>query len=131
MKPKVAAAIITENDGEPIEAIGQVHGVAGADDDEGAEEDIEPAEIDERALEEGNGERGRKRLLTRMHDRGGGGHGGEGFDHDLNASAKTFRRLLGDFQVVVVEADGAVDQCEQQHDRRTYSPDCPTTARRQ
>ena len=29
---------------------------------------------------------------------------------------KTFRRLLGDFQVVVVEADGAVDQCEQQHD---------------
>ena len=50
-----------------------------------------------------------------LHDRGGGGQRGDGFDQDLDASARTFRRLPGDFQVVVVEADGAIDQCEQQH----------------
>src|SRR5262245_39787750 len=103
-------------DGEPIEAIGQVHGVAGADDDERAEDDIQPTEIDERALEKGNSERGCERLLASMHDRGGGGHGSEGFDHDLDASAETFGRLLGDFQIVVVEADGAIDQGAQQND---------------
>ena len=34
------------HDGEPVEPVGQVHRVAGADDDEGAEHDEEPAEVD-------------------------------------------------------------------------------------
>src|ERR1700688_3511800 len=39
------------SDCEPVETVGQVHGVAGADDDEAAEEQEEPAQRQGRALE--------------------------------------------------------------------------------
>ncbi len=104
------------HDGEAVEAVGQVHGVAGADDDEGAERNEQPAEIDQHALEEGNGERGRERLLADIDDDGGGDHGGGGLDDDLDAAAEAFGRLLGHFEIVVVETDGAIDEGEQQHD---------------
>ena len=53
------------HDGQAVETVGQVHRIAGADNDEGAEGNEQPAEIDQHALEEGNGERGRQRLLAR------------------------------------------------------------------
>ena len=75
----------------------------------------QPAEIDQHALEERNGERGGERLLADMDDDGSGDHGGGGFDDDLDAAAEAFRRLPGHFQIIVVEADGAIDEGEQQH----------------
>ena len=41
------------NDGKPIEPIGKIHRVAGTDNDEGAEQDEEPAEVDHQLLEKG------------------------------------------------------------------------------
>ena len=38
---------------QPVQAVGQVHGIAEGDDDEGAEGDIGPAQIDHRPLDEG------------------------------------------------------------------------------
>ena len=49
------------HDGEAVEAVGEVHRIAGADDDEGAEDHEEPAEIEHHVLEEGNRERRRGR----------------------------------------------------------------------
>ncbi len=46
------------HDGEAVEAVREVHGVARCHDDEGAEQDEEPAEIDQQVLEEGEGEGG-------------------------------------------------------------------------
>src|SRR6202030_4131973 len=54
------------HDGEPVEAIGEVHCVAGADDDEGAEGDEEPAQVDDQLLEEREGQRGRERHAPEM-----------------------------------------------------------------
>ena len=44
MKPKLSRRDHDRHDGEPVEAVGQVHRIAGADDDEAAEQDEEPAE---------------------------------------------------------------------------------------
>src|SRR6516225_2801443 len=43
--------------GQTVETIGEVHGIARADDDEGAKYDIEPAERNDDLLEERNGQR--------------------------------------------------------------------------
>ncbi len=41
------------HDGKTVEAVGEVHRVARADHDEGAEDHEEPAEVDHEILEEG------------------------------------------------------------------------------
>ena len=56
------------HDGEPVEAVGEVHRVAGADDDEGAEHEEEPAERQHQLLEERKRERRRERLAPERHD---------------------------------------------------------------
>ena len=52
------------HDGEPVETVGEVHRVAGADDDEGGERHEEPAEIDDHVLEEGQRQCRRQRRLA-------------------------------------------------------------------
>src|SRR5690242_10124875 len=55
------------NNRETIEAVGEIHRIAGADDDEGAKDDEEPAEIDHELLEEGNRQRGRRDIAAEPH----------------------------------------------------------------
>ena len=58
MKPNVAPAIITGTDGEAVEAVGEVHRVADADDDEGAEGDeAVERQVEQEVLEEGQRQR--------------------------------------------------------------------------
>ena len=63
------------HDGQAVEPVGQVHRIAGADDDEAAEGDEEPAEIEQEVLEEGEGQRRRERRLAVVHDDPGGDAG--------------------------------------------------------
>ena len=53
------------HDGEAVEPVGEVDRIAGADDDEGAEDHEEPAEIDHQFLEERKRQRGRRRRRGR------------------------------------------------------------------
>ncbi len=46
MMPKLGRRDHHRHDGEAVEAVGQVHRIAGADNDEGAEHQKEPAEMD-------------------------------------------------------------------------------------
>src|SRR5581483_12520721 len=73
-------------------------------------------EVDHDVLEEGNGELGRKRRFADFGDDGRSDHGGGGFDDDLDAAAKALDRLFGHLEVVVIEADGAIDEGEEEHD---------------
>ena len=50
--------------GQSVETIGQVHGIARADNDEAAEHEKKPAERNDELLEKGKGERGRERLAA-------------------------------------------------------------------
>ena len=53
MKPKVAGGDHHRHDGEAVEPVGHVDGVAGADDHESREGDVEPAEVEQDLLGEG------------------------------------------------------------------------------
>ena len=44
------------HDGEPVEPVGQIDGVGGADHHEGGERQEEPAEMEQHVLEERHGE---------------------------------------------------------------------------
>ena len=105
------------HDGEAVEAVGQVHGVAGADDDEGAEEHEEPAEIDDQFLEERKRQRGREgaapeiaRARSRRRPRSAPRA------PSRVRPAKPCMGLLGDLQVIVVEADRAEAERHHEHD---------------
>src|SRR5262245_10923784 len=103
------------HDGEAVETIGEVHGVAGTDNDEGAEGYKQPAEVDQHVLEEGNGEcGGERRLADRGNDPGGNERDGR-LDNEPYAPAGAFHRLAGHFEVVVIKADGTIDEGNDQH----------------
>ena len=93
-------------DSESVEAVGQVHGIARGDDDEGSQGDVEDSDVWREILEEGHGE---------LRVEGGAvvdGHGdAEGHDHlpgDLHASGDAVAIAFGDLVVVVYEAEYAV-----------------------
>ena len=73
MKPKVAGDDHHRADGEAVEPVGDVDGVAGADDHEGREGEIEPAEVEQDLLGEGQRQavREARRRDLRDHDAGG------------------------------------------------------------
>src|ERR1700733_11129079 len=69
------------NDGQAVETVGQVHRVAGADDDEDCEQHEEPAEIDNQFLEKRKYQRGRKRrVVAKLDQSEAGNRGNDGFD---------------------------------------------------
>ena len=72
MTPKLAGRDHHRDDGEAVEPVGQVHRVAGADDDEGGEGHEEPAEIEDHVLEEGQRQRSRERRLPDPGDEDAG-----------------------------------------------------------
>ncbi len=104
------------HDGKPIETVGEVHRVAGADDDEDREQHVEPAEIDHQLLEEGKHQRGRERRAAEVDKGDAGRRRNRRFDAEPRQAGKAFVRLLGDFQIVVVEADHAETERHPQHD---------------
>ena len=57
MKPKVAGGDHDGHDRQAVEAVREVHRVAGADDHEAREDDEEPAEIEQQVLENGSASR--------------------------------------------------------------------------
>ena len=57
------------DDGETVETVGQVHGIAGADHHERAEQHEEPAEVEHHFLEERDRQRSRGRIAAEPHQR--------------------------------------------------------------
>ena len=94
-------------DGEAVEPVGQVHRVAGADDDEGAEQHEEPAEIDDHFLEHRKRQRGRELRAAEVGERDAGGDRDDGFDRQPQRAAEARGGLLRHLQIVVIEADQA------------------------
>src|SRR5665648_93385 len=104
------------HDSQAVQAVGQVYRIAGTEDDEGAKGDEQPpAQRNHKVLEERNGQRRGEGFLADRGDDRSGDQCGDGLDDDLDAPAEAVRRLPGDLEVVVVEADRAVDQGQQQH----------------
>src|SRR5262249_25532722 len=81
---------------------------------EGAERNEEPAEIDLDKLEEGNGKLRGERSLTDFSDNGGSDQGRGALDNDLDAATKAFGRLLVHLEIIVIQADCAINEREQE-----------------
>src|ERR1700677_654682 len=93
------------HDGKPVEAVGQIYRVAGADDNERREQDEEPAEINYQLLEERKHQRRRKRQVTELDQHDAGCAGDQRLDRQARAAGEAAMGLLFDFQIIVVEAD--------------------------
>src|SRR5690242_14477765 len=74
------------NDGQPVEAVGEIHRVASADDDEGAEHDEEPAEVEHGFLEERKRQRCREGCAPESRERETGDRRDDRFDHQPGLS---------------------------------------------
>ncbi len=100
-------------DGEPVEAVGEVHGVAGADDDEGGDRDVEPAQVRREVLEEGHRELGVEARVgvdgERHRERQ------QRLPEELHARRDAGGVSLGDLAVVVDEAEQAVAHGDAEH----------------
>ena len=117
MRAKHAGGDHDRADGEPVEPVGQVDRVGGADHDEGGERQEEPAEMDQQFLEERHREAVVQRGGRQLHD----GEGGDEADGDLGRAAcsrpgRPLRVAPGQLQVIVDEADGAEADGHEQHD---------------
>jgi hypothetical protein len=64
----------------------------------------------------GKGQRRGKRRLAAPHDDDGGNPGDQELDGKPSLAGKAEMRLLGDLQIVVVEADRAEAERDKQHD---------------
>src|SRR4051812_4814200 len=104
------------HDRKAVEAVGQVDGIAGTDDDEGTKENVEPAELEDEVLEERNCEPGRGWVAAQANQRVAGDQRDRSLDHQAKAAGKPRMRLLGDLQVVVIEADEAEAERDRKHD---------------
>src|SRR6476660_3210873 len=101
---------------EPIEAVGQIHGVAGADDDERAKDDEEPAERKHQLLEERKRQRAREWLAADRNDEIDGSRADQRLDQQAKLARKSDMGLLRHLEVVVVEADRAERKRHAEHD---------------
>ena len=104
------------HDGKAVEAVGEVHRIAGADDDEGAEDHEEPAEIQHQFLEERDRERRRGDVAAEPDQRVTGGERDDRLEQQAQAAAEAGRGLLGHFQIIVIEADEAEAERHREHD---------------
>ena len=104
------------HDRKTVETIRQVHGVAGADHDEGAKDHEEPAEIEHHVLQEGDGERGRGRIAAEPHQRVAGGERNHRLDQKPQLASEAAMRLFRHLQIIVVETDEAEAERHREHD---------------
>src|SRR5579872_5696587 len=94
------------HDRQPIEPIREIDRIAEGDDDESAEEQKAPAEIDDEAVDERHGQRSRARAADIDHRQTGEQRNGE-FAGEPRAAGKAAIRLLRHFEIIVIEADRA------------------------
>src|ERR1700691_2683967 len=103
------------HDGKPVEAVGQIYGVSGADNNERREQDEEPAEIDDQLLEKRKHQRRRKRHVAELDQHDAGCTGDQRLDRQARAAGKAAVGLLFDLQIIVVEADKAESDSDPKH----------------
>ena len=115
MSPSVAAGDHHRHDRQSVEAVGQVDRIAESDDDERAEQQKAPAEIEQVAVDERHGERARSNAAD-QHQRVTGDGGDDIFGRQPRTAGKPAVRLPRHLQVVVVEADRGEAECDKQGD---------------
>ena len=104
------------HDGETVETIGKVHRIARADDDERAESEEEPAEVQHHVLEERNHQRGGERLASEADQRIAGGQRNQQLEQEAGAPGEPGMGLLRHLQIVVIESDDAETERHREHD---------------
>jgi hypothetical protein len=104
------------DDGKAVESVGEVHRIARADNDEHGKQHEEPAEVEHRLLQERKYQRGGERRVTEPNQREAGKECNGSFDDEPDTAAKTLMRLLGHFQIIVVEAHQPEAERHPQHD---------------
>src|SRR5215831_7677359 len=104
------------NDSQSVEAIGQIHRVAGAHDDERTEHNKEPAEWKHELLEEWESERRREGLASDGSDDIAGRGGNQRLEDKAQLPGKAGVSLLRHLEIVVVEANRAEGKGDAEHD---------------
>ena len=105
------------HDRQPVEAVGQVHRVAGADDDEvGEDDETDHAERIGNRLEEGNDQFHLRRHAGRHAEIDGDDEADHRLPEVLPAAGQPLRVAVDDLLPVVVPADGAEAHGHDQHD---------------
>src|SRR5215212_414456 len=102
------------DDREPVEAVGQIDRIAGADNHERAHQDEAHAERYQQILEERQGHFACERRLADAHKRVYSDCGDEKFAKEPHPAREALGGGLGDFQKIIIEADGT----EPQHDKQ-------------
>ncbi len=98
-----------------IEAVGEIDGIAGTDDDESAEDDEEPAEVEHHFLDEWDRKRGRGHVASKLDQRIASSERDQRFEPKAEAATEAGGGLLGDFQIVVIEADQPEAERDREH----------------
>ncbi len=94
----------------PSRPSGEVYRIAGADNDEGAEQHEGVAEVDRQVLEERKHQRGCIRRTAYIDQRDAGDHTATIISMVSRVRPENpgcWRALLGDFKIVIIEADYA------------------------
>ena len=105
------------HDGKPVEPIGEIDRVGGACDHHAAHGDKEDAERDQRRLQERHREHAFQLRRLQPHQQPGGYERDTELDaEEPDQAADPAGRPLGDFEIVVGEAEQAIAHRHQQHD---------------
>src|SRR6202161_4372360 len=103
------------NDGKAVETVGEVHRIAGADDDEGGKEYEEQTEVEHHVLEKRKYQSHRDLALAEVDQGDAGERGDQGFDAEPRARRKAVGALLLDLQIIVIEADKTEAERDAEH----------------
>src|SRR3984885_10763900 len=114
-EPERRGADHDRHDGEAVEPVGQIDRIAERDDDEWAEQQEGPAEIEHEAAHERHGKLGRA-IGADTHQRITGERSDDIFAKQARTAREPTFRLLRDFQVIVVKADHGEAGSDEQHD---------------
>ena len=103
------------NDGQTIEAVGEIDRIAGRHDDEATEQHEEPAQINRQTLDEREEQRGGVRLGAQPGNSDAGDHPDQGLEGQALLAAKALVAHAFDFEEVVIKPDGAKTDGDEQH----------------
>ena len=103
------------HDGEPVEPVGQVHGVARSHNHQVGQQDVGRAEVNDDVLEQRHDERGVGRAFGAVIKEQRHRQAANRLPEKLGPGADTARVLVDDFLVVVHPADGAEGGGGEQH----------------